>query len=352
MGLMSFFKRGIRFTKRTANELLEEKDWRNNKNVFVFGAPFHNNAGDQAQTLCIQKWMEDNYPGYAIRIFDTIKTAERDYRLLFRIKKNLKASDLIILHSGYHTTDLYKLEDYTQRKVVEMFPEKRIVILPQTIFYQDLKEQEAAQKVYNSHNNLIMMCRDEVSLKKAIELFPGCKKLLFPDIVTTMIGKYHFSFERSGILLCTRQDKESSISEKDRNELIRKLSKIDTVDLTDTNLNYSAVDFNQKRQTILEREWARYAHYRVIITDRYHGTVFSLIANTPVIVMPSADHKLESGVRWFPESFNGFVQYIPDLKQIPNRVQEIYHSDLSRPLPPYFTEVYYNKLKSILEENV
>ena len=27
------------------------------KNAFVFGEPFHSNAGDQAQSYCIQKWI-------------------------------------------------------------------------------------------------------------------------------------------------------------------------------------------------------------------------------------------------------------------------------------------------------
>ncbi|WP_082026255.1 polysaccharide pyruvyl transferase family protein [Prevotella pectinovora] len=41
----------------------------------------------------------------------------------------------------------------------------------------------------------------------------------------------------------------------------------------------------------------QFAKYQVVITDRYHGTIFSQIVNTPVIVISSTDHKLRSGVK-------------------------------------------------------
>ena len=102
---------------------------------------------------------------------------------------------------------------------------------------------------------------------------------------------------------------------------------------------------------ILEDLWSEYAKYKVVITDRYHGTIFSLIAATPVLVIPSSDHKLSSGVDWFPESYKEYVKYLSDISSIPDEVARIYQTDYQYRLPSYFKENYYDKLKSIIESD-
>lgn len=52
------------------------------------------------------------------------------------------------------------------------------------------------------------------------------------------------------------------------------------------------------------------SHYKVVITDRYHGTIFSLIANTPVIIIKSTDHKVTTGADWFKGIYDDYVYVI------------------------------------------
>lgn len=40
---------------------------------------------------------------------------------------------------------------------------------------------------------------------------------------------------------------------------------------------------------------------KLVITDRYHGLIFSVITHTPVIVFKSFDTKISSGVKWFKD---------------------------------------------------
>ena len=231
-----------------------------------------------------------------------------------------------------------------------MFPDRRIVILPQTINYESDKEKENSRFIYNRHRSLVLMCRDEVSFNNAKDLFPNCSRLLlFPDIVTTMIGMYHYNYRRNGIMLCLRNDKESFYGDSQITDLKRNLESIDFVDVTDTTIEEPVSKIIKNRKGTLENIWDSYAKYRVIITDRYHGTIFSLIASTPVIIISSKDHKLSSGVKWFPESFSDYVKYVPDISNIPDVVKRIYETSYSYCLPNYFNENYYDKLKSILE---
>ena len=340
----------INLIKKKYAELKEILYYKIHINAFVFGTPYHSNAGDQAQTYCIEKWLKNNYPNYRVIIFNTDALTWNNYAQLKIIKKAIKKSDLIFLHSGYHTTDLYMLEENMQRKVIEIFNKKQIVILPQTILYKNHDEKEKAIKVYNSHPDLLMMCRDEVSYSIAERIFTNCRKVLFPDIVTTMIGTKSYNSERKGILLCVRNDQEALINENDMATLVDKLSQTDFVEITDTTLSIDGGEFCKNREQILEKIWEKYAHYKVVITDRYHGTIFSLIANTPVIVMPSNDHKLESGVRWFPDSFTDYVKYVSDVNKISDVVKDMYKIKYDYKLPNYFNDKYYDNLKSIIEE--
>ena len=321
------------------------------KNCFVFGMPFHSNAGDQAQSFCIENWIKDNYPKYRIRWFDAFNMSKTHYSVIKTIKRVIKKEDIIFLHSGYHTTDLYLLEELLQREVIKSFPEHRIIILPQTINYTSEKEKRNSIEIYNAHKDLLLFCRDDVSFSMAQELFPSCRLFLFPDIVTTLIGKYKYNNKRNGILLCMRNDKESFFTQKERDALIQNLSNLDSVQFTDTTINIDANYFIENRKSVLEDMWDEYSKYRVVVTDRYHGTIFSLIAGTPVVVIPSTDHKLKSGVDWFPPEFSDYIQYVPIKSNIANCVSEVLDKQLNHELPAFFQEKYYSKLKMLIEED-
>ncbi len=242
------------------------------------------------------------------------------------------------------------LEENMQRMTIQLFQDRQVVILPQTIFYQTEKEKEKSCNIYNKHPNLLIMCRDEVSYETAQEMFPKCRKLLMPDVVTTMIGVKHYKKERKGILLCLRNDKEALYSAEQIRALKNELETIDTVAVSDTTISMNMDRVRKKRGKILSQMWEEYAGYRAIVTDRYHGTIFSLIAGTPVVVISSTDHKLSSGVKWFPESFRDYVCYEPEIDNVSTQVKRIYSSSYEYCLPPYFIENYYADLRKRIEE--
>lgn len=348
---ISIVRKAFRFLRKRILDIIESVDIAFHRNVFVFGAPYHSNAGDQAQTYCIEKWCKGNYPKYKTRIYDTKALSYRHYEKLKRVHKWSHKQDKCFLHSGYHTTDLYMFEENMQREVIRLFSANQIIMLPQTIYYHSETEKEKAKEIYNSHQHLLILCRDRVSFQTAGILFDNCRRYLFPDIVTTLIGTYHYNYARQGILLCTRNDKEGLISESEREKILSELNRIDTVDQTDTTLPINAKEFTRNRKDILESEWEKYAHYKLVVTDRYHGIIFSLISNTPVVVISSTDHKLESGVKWFTEVYKDYITYCPDIRELSEIVQDFLLIQRDYKLSEYFNSQYYGKLKSIIEEN-
>ena len=320
------------------------------KKIFLFGSPYHSNMGDQAQTYCSMKWFEKYYPDYTIFEFNTVDIYRDNYKLLNIIKEIITKRDIIFLHSGYHTTDLYMLEENMQREVVKRFPNNKVVVLPQTILYENDIERETSKQIYNAHNDLTFLCRDQVSFKTAEKLLYNCKRMLYPDIVTTLIGTKEYSNARNGILFCMRNDKEAHYKSEVIDEIKDKLSEISKVDMTDTTIDIKCKEIIKDREKILFNMFEEYSKYEVIVTDRYHGTIFSLISNTPVIVLSSSDHKLESGVKWFPQEFEEYVTFLSDINELQDKIIEILNKKYDYKLPQYFNDVYYSRLKEKLGE--
>ncbi|MBM6699641.1 polysaccharide pyruvyl transferase family protein [Bifidobacterium pullorum subsp. saeculare] len=347
---MRFIRKSISVIEREIELSKLVHDMRNSvgHNIFVFGSPYHSNLGDQAQSYCIERWASTNYPGHRVWVLDTMLLTFHDYQLLKSIRNIIAPTDRIFLHSGYHTTDLYMLEEKMQRKVVTMFPDMRVVILPQTIYYQNPSQLEQAKIIYNAHPDLHLLCRDDVSYETALQEFPDCHPAMFPDIVTTMIGAKLYTHPRKGIFLCVRNDKEAFYSKTRMEQLRDDLASIDDVTVGDTTVDIPAKEIIAHRGEVLEKTWDDYSKYRLIVTDRYHGTIFSLVAGTPVLVLSSSDHKLSSGVKWFPPEFSDYVKYIPDIDDVPDEARRVYSKKLDYVLPPYFQDKYYSKLKQLI----
>lgn len=313
--------------------------------VFLFGAPFHSNLGDQAQMECIVNWIEHNLPGYEVFISTYTNTTPR---LLRKIRKYIRKKDILLCHSGYHMTDLYDEQSHYLR-VAQLFPDYPLTILPQTIHYQDSSRAQETADILNAHPNCTLFCRDEQSYETAQELFHRCRLFLYPDIVTSLIGKVQLPpYPRKGVLFCMRNDKEAFYHPQAIAKLRRELETFIPTEQTDTTIDTPAEEVIASRREILYSTFGYFSHFQVIITDRYHGTIFSLISNTPVIVLNSSDHKLSSGVKWFPDSFNEYVHFAESLEHVPSLVRKILEHSPQKLLPPYFSENYYDHLSEKL----
>ena len=342
-----------RYWSHKANKLREKQlqtALNSSKSIFVFGSPRHSNLGDQAQSYCIRKWCKENYPDYVVILIDVFWAFDNNSELLTLIRKKIQPGAKIFLHSGYHMTDLYESENKLIESIVEMFPDFPIVLYPQTINYLKKDNLFHMRDVLKTHPDVCILCRDRVSYQIAIENFPFCKLILFPDIVTSLIGHYKRKPRKRGFLLCVRNDKESILSRSSLEFVIQQLKKIDSVSLTDTTIDMQPEYLELHRGAVLRKVLSTFAKVQVVITDRYHGTIFSLIAGTPVIVLDSSDHKLRSGVDWFKNTpLENFIHYAGDLEQALEIARHIHGAPLFLEPSPYFLTEYYKNLKSIIE---
>ena len=141
-----------------------------------------------------------------------------------------------------------------------------------------------------------------------------------------------------------RDDVEAYYKPSQIDDLMKRFGNI-RMEKIDTTLHDVSTEYvNNNRNKLIWQAIDKFATYKVVITDRYHGTIFSAIASTPVIVINSADHKLSSGVNWFPiEQFGKNVQFAQDLDEAFEKATAILNmKDLKYENPPYFKNKYWD----------
>ncbi len=311
------------------------------KNIYVFTAPSHSNLGDQAQSYCIEVLLEEKYPDYNIYIYDEAKILRNYYELLFIIKDNLRDEDRIVLHSGYRLTNLYMDSEYIVEMMSELFENRKMIFLPQTVHYTDKLVEKRVSKCIKE--NVAIMCRDTISYDNASRIFPTSRVLLYPDVVTSLIGRYRFKHKREGVLFVMRsnEDGESLLTNQDLEIIKNLVSLLSDVTVTDTTINVNWKKIAQNRKYYIEKEIEYYSKYQIIVTNRFHGCVLALAANTPVIVLPTKDHKITAGLKWFMEAGYQSVRFCGDLMKLYDMARDMLGKEETYNNSDYFYQNYY-----------
>lgn len=344
---IKYYLKGFELYRKTGKEL--DKIKREGSLIFYLGIPAHSNLGDLAQGVCIRHWLKNHYSDFKVVEIETNALVNTPLSLLNKLAELYKPGDFIVFQSGYTTTDLGGYADEMHRAVMKILPDADMLMLPQTIFFKDDKNKERTSKCYNSMKNMLFLARDRVSFEMAEKMFPNISVMQFPDIVTTLIGKLWFEYKREGILFCCRDDGEKYYSDVDIKCLMDKCSKICKVDKTDTTKKEKMQNIVRNAEGYIMKEIDSYAHYKVVITDRYHGTIFSLVAGTPVVIIKTTDHKVTTGAEWFKGVYDDYVYVSDSLECAYTLAMGLLNKSLSNKLIPYFEENYYDKLPDIFD---
>ena len=75
----------------------------------------------------------------------------------------IDSSTVILLHGGGNFGDIYRSSQVFRNKVIENYPNNKIIIFPQTIHYSNKKVLEDDMKVFARHENLFVCVRDKKS---------------------------------------------------------------------------------------------------------------------------------------------------------------------------------------------
>lgn len=291
----------INLRLRNAKDFLLQKKYyipeKKEKEVrcFYLDAATYNNLGDQAIALSMEIFLDDLFG--QDNVFVINETEVISY--LRSLKKEIKKDDVIALSGGGNMGDLYPRYESIRRLIIKNFPDNKIVIFPQTLDYSKdkygTKELAEAQKIYSRHDKLWVCAREKRSYEKMKLIFP--KVLLIPDIVFYLYGKIpDTDGYRTGVGLCLRTDKESILSENEKAKIYKAvMSNKQCGALSTMEDNYSYYNTVQERWKVVERKLKEFSEKELIITDRLHGMIFSILMNVPCIAFDNSNHKV-SGV--------------------------------------------------------
>lgn len=320
------------------------------KRIFYLGVTAHVNLGDLGQHYCILKWIQENYPDYSLVQFEADPVVYQKYDFIQRFMKVYRPQDIILFQSGYTTQDLGGYHNLMHEMVVEAMPDARILMLPQTVFFRKEENKRHTAAILNTAQKMLFLARDYVSFEMSKKMMPDIKVMAYPDIVTTLIGTLNFNNERNGICLCTRNDGEKLYTREEINELEKKFIENGVkVHQKDTQSNATITQIRSNLKKYIETEIESYSHFKVTITDRYHGTIFSLCAGTPVIIIKTTDHKVTTGADWFKGVYDEYVYVANDLEDAYHKAKDMMLKDLDNKLLSYFKTEYYDKLKDVFE---
>lgn len=338
--------------RKAANKFLHKYSEikKDDKKIFYFGIPEHNNLGDLAQTYCTIKWLQNNYPKY--KILEVNTNVSFDMKFLSKLNKLLQYDDVFIFQSGYCTQKTH-MDHWMHMNILHRFSSQKALILPQTVNLKEINDVTKAKKVFTDCKRLLFLARDHVSYDQAKCFTRKEQLVLFPDIVTTLIGnKWELLCDRKGIAICVRNDDEKFYSDDEINGLVTKLKQVsDRVDLTDTNSSEDVKTTIGNLEFYIREKINSFSEYQVIITDRYHGTIFSLVANTPVIIIKTNDHKVTSGYDWFKNIFDNYsIQMASDLESAYAMAKQIIQEEITINNSDYFLKnFYFTKLKNLFD---
>lgn len=208
----------------------------------------------------------------------------------------LNSQDILCITGGGYLGSLWPIEEYRVRSIIKQYHKNKIIILPQTIYYENIADEfcQTARIIYESHPDLYLFTREQQSFDFARQILMPNKQgsvFLVPDIAMTYQTEEVSNKISNNILFCLRTDKEqisktNTIINKIRQTIPQNIS----IDYTDTQVPY-AIPINT-RQLEIKKKILEFSSYSLIITDRLHGMIYAAISGTPVIALDNASGKV------------------------------------------------------------
>ena len=287
------------------------------RNVVIFGTPNHGNLGDYAIYLAEKQLFAKYLPDS--NIFGVNMTDfQHEVRALTRL---LQKDDLLILTGGGNLGNQYMDDEKIRRETIVRFPDNRIVLFPQTMYFTEdaegREEEKKTAEIYNGHKDLWLTARDEQSCRKMEQLFHREIRLL-PDVVLTWKGRSWP--DKKGALLVLRNDVEGVLGIEHRTMLKEMLQPLyASVEETDTDIevgnDLSCLD------TELQKKMEQIGKAALVVTDRLHGMIFAALMQTPCLVLRNYNHKVEETYKWLEDL--DYVKYVADWNDLPKALEEM-----------------------------
>ncbi|QEA59776.1 general stress protein [Leuconostoc koreense] len=313
---------------------------------YMFGVPSYTNMGDQAVSLAERKYIENEFPNYQY-----IEIIEEDAdEAIPVVQENLHKDDVIAFTGGGNMGNLYHNHEAARRKVFSTFVDNLTISFPQSIHFEDNEdgeiEKKKSQEAYSKNSNLVLVARDAQSFHRMLTTFDN-KVIFTPDMVLYM-NSVDWKFERSGALFVLRHDSEKVVKQTTINKIKKVLSSGRPVERVDTVLDEPKEITPITRETLFEQQLELFSHQEIIITDRWHAMVFSVLTGTPCLLFGNSYGKGKHAYFDWLEHVN-WIDYTDetDIDRIKSKLREL----MKQTCHDYNVKKDFQQLHDIIEAN-
>ncbi len=323
----------IIISKRELKKTLVHSD---EKKIIYIGSPLHGNIGDHAISIAIV----DILKSFQLPIIEI--PGER-YMLAKKLVLNyVHLSDIIVITGGGLIGNLWMNEEEMIKDVINNFNDNKIIIMPQTYYFDDNeegnKELKSLKETIDKHKNIYLCSREEKSYKICKKNFKKVKgNYLLPDVVLTL--KRHKKYIRDGILVILRADKEKHINGEKINELLDNKN----VRMTTTVLN-KGISL-KKRDRIFNNKLEEFMKAELVITDRLHGMIFAAITSTPCIALDNKSKKVSGVYKWLEKL--DYIFFCKSIEEVDSYLKKI---DLNKTYKYNLNTKYKEMITKILKK--
>ncbi|QEH80271.1 hypothetical protein EIK56_19960 [Sphingomonas sp. C8-2] len=304
------------------------------RRAIIFLAADYGNIGDIAITIAQEEFLKKNAEGASVIRVPISRTES----LIDSIVAQVTPEDIITIVGGGNMGSMYPEIERLRQLVIRSFRKNRVVCFPQTLDWDESRKSTRAllgiENVYSRHPDLHIFARETITRDRLEKLFARCPAVsigLAPDIVlsarfSAMEGRKEGL--PSGILLCFRDDRERALELDRRKEVEAVLARTGrSIQLTDTHVGGWQLD-EASCGRLLAEKLNEFGTAELVVTDRLHGMILSIVAGTPCLVFSNANHKISQTwydwlskvplVRWIDENrFSEMPEAIGALMTMP-----------------------------------
>lgn len=131
----------------------------------------------------------------------------------------IQTAPIILFHGGGNFGDLYRICQDFRIKLIKEYKNKRIIIFPQTVWYNDINLLKQDCELIKDHPDLHICCRDQLSYDTLVHLVSEDKLILLPDMAFfCRINEVKIKTGKSLFLFRTDFEIEKSIKPNDTNQ--------------------------------------------------------------------------------------------------------------------------------------
>lgn len=318
------------------------------KKIVLFNTPEHDNVGDHLITLSELKFLEKNFKDYKIYEVTDIEFL----KFHSKIKDKIGKQDILLITGGGYAGSLWLYNGENNiRKIINEYPDNRIIMLPQTVYFEENErgniEYIKSKKIYSSHKNLILCARERASFDVFVTLKGTTDGVyLIPDMA--LFYRVVSDIEKNSRLavVCLRKDKESILDLTKRKE-IKKIIEKKRYNIKTITMHSGVFDGVDGRNKQVEMKLEELAGAQIVITDTLHCMVSSALVGTTCFAFNNLSGKVKNVYKWIKDL--NYVHFCDSIVDIEKEIVDIEKNNSINKYEFNNLDKYEQKLISIIK---